>query len=310
MDETNEAGVTGESGDNSAELDMAALLGEGGQLDGEQGEQGLDEQAKGESGEDGDAENQEEKADPETATHKLDNGREVTLRELKQSFQDFNQKSARIDQERRATLEQARNAVAEISEKNARQVEILSQQVMQFVAPGIDENTLARLAIEDPAQYHAARVRLDAAQRLQQNMNAYASQLAQQAQQQRTQAQQEAAQAHQQLLDSESSRLRAHKWWNAEFASRATNYAAKHGIPKEVTERVAHAGFVEITRKAMMYDDAMAKTKSGKQLPSQPMIKPGTTGKVNDVKQLRGLMDRAHKTNDVTDIGHALMKIL
>ena len=301
MDETIEQ--TAEQVEQQAEPSLSELLdAQGSEPSDEAGEQAQE------------AEEVEQKpepeSDPDLAVHKLDNGREVSLGELKKSFADFTQKNARLDNERRQTVEQARNAVANVAEQYANQAHLLARQVLQLVAPGIDEQQLARLASEDPASYHAARARLDMAQRLQQDISAHASRLAQQAQQQRETAKTEAAQARQQLLDSEAQRLAGHKWWNADFAAKATSYATRHGIPREVAESVAHAGFVEITRKAMLYDEAMAKTKQGKQPPSQPQIKPGTTGKVNGVKEIRGLMDRARKTHDTTDIGRVLSKLI
>ncbi len=243
----------------------------------------------------------------------LSDGRKVSLKDLKGSFETFTRKTQELAHERRAAVSSARDAVAKVAENYARQYDAIAQNVMQLVVPGVDESTLARLSIEDPAQYHAVRARMDMAQRLQHNLAQHAAQLGQQAQQQRDSAAKEAAEARQQLLSAEDAKLRHHKWYTPENVREMVGYAVKQGIPRDVAESVPFAGFVEITRKAMLYDAAMTRTKSGKQLPAQPKLHPSATaanGRAQDAKQMQGLLSRARSGQDPAAVGRLLNKII
>lgn len=243
----------------------------------------------------------------------LDDGREVSVRELKETFSTFTRKTQELAETQRTTLTQAREAVATYAERQAQELHLVSERIEQLVAGGMSEQQLMHLAYTDPDQYRQISARLDVARNVRAGIQQQVQQLMQQAQQQREQAQQEQQQAHQELLRTEGERLSAQKWWNDDFRNKAVAFARKHGIPEQIVRNVPYAGFVEITRKAMLYDEAMARTKAGKQPPKQPAMTPGASparGALTQTKQVSASYERARKTGDRADIGRFLDQVL
>jgi hypothetical protein len=232
----------------------------------------------------------------------LGNGRKITVKEAKDSFETFTQKTEELGRVKRDTLAQAREAVARVTEQRAQEMHLLSQQLERLVAPGIDDQTLMAMAHSDPQQFFAHKARLDAARQFQQQIGHQAQQLMQQAHEQRQLAATEANDAHQQLLARESQKLTGQKWWNEDFQRQAVAYAKKHGIPNEIASGVSYAGFVEITRKAMLYDEAMTRAKSGKVAQAQP--RPGVKQPARaPARELDALYQSAVKSKDGRGFG-------
>jgi hypothetical protein len=243
----------------------------------------------------------------------LEDGRKATLREVKETYATFTRKTQELAAVQRETIVKARTAVAEVTEQRAQEMHLLAQQIERLVAPGYDEAAMLQLSVTDPQQWHAVRARIQIARDAQQKVQQQVHSLMQQAQQQRELADQEQQQAHQALLQAEGERLSKQKWWNADFQKQAVAFAKKHGIPEQVAGGVAYAGFVEITRKAMLYDEAMARTKGGKVIPQPAQVRPGSTparGAMQKVKQVAGDYERARKSGDRTDIGRFLESVL
>lgn len=314
----------GESGNESTDInELDGLLGdiEGGEEDllaADDEEQQPDDGAQPDGDQaddapDGEGDTPDVKAVTDEAEVPLDDGRKVTVRELKETFSTFQRKTSEMAETQRNTLAQAREAVANYAQTQAQELHLISQRIEQLVVPGIDEAALQRLAYENPEQFYQVKARLDMAREMRTNIQQQVSQLVQQAQTQREQAAQEQQQAHQQLLQAEGAKLQAQKWFNADFQAKAVAFAKKHGLPEQVAKSVAYAGFVEITRKAMLYDEAMARTKGGKQLPKQSTTTPGASparGAMHKAKQISGSFERAKQTGDRTDIGRFLDQVL
>lgn len=243
----------------------------------------------------------------------LDDGRKVSVREMKETFATFTRKTQELAEAQRTTVAQAREAVASYAERQAQELHLMAQHVEQLVAPGIDQAALMRLAYEDPNQYQQVKARLDVAREMRANMQQQVQALMQQAQEQRERAEQEQVQAHQQLVQTEAQRLAGQKWFNDDFKAKAVAFARKHGIPEQIARGVAYAGFVEITRKAMLYEEAMARTKGGKQPPTQSVMTPGASparGAMTKAKQVSESYAKAKQTGNRADIGRYLDQIL
>lgn len=283
--------------------------------DGNQAEDDAQQQARAQpDGEQQQADEAESQAAAITDDSEIELGdRKVSVRELKQTFETFGQKTQELARARRDAVAEAREAVARVSEQRAHEMHLLSQQVERLVAPGYDEQGLMALAHSDPQQFFAIKARVDAARQFQDQIRQQAAQLWHQAQHQRDQAAAESEQSHQQLLSTEAQKLQAQKWWNADFQRQALAFARKHGIPDAVAGGVAYAGFVEITRKAMLYDQALSRAKTGKQPPAQAAVKPGATparGQMAKVKAVQDTYDRARKSGDYADAGRWLDNVL
>lgn len=280
------------------------------ELDGLLGEP--EEQAE-EQGEQPEQPEAEDKEQPPAFTDEtevaLDDGRKVSVREMKETFATFTRKTQELAEAQRTTVAQAREAVASYAERQAQELHLMAQHVEQLVAPGMDQAALMRLAYEDPNQYQQVKARLDVAREMRANMQQQVQSLMQQAQEQRERAEQEQVHAHQQLVQAESQRLAGQKWFNDDFKAKALAFARKHGIPEQIARGVAYAGFVEITRKAMLYEEAMARTKGGKQPPTQSVMTPGASparGAMTKAKQVADYYARAQKTGNRADIGRYL----
>lgn len=309
LDEATIAALMGDDGAGGEAEQPGGLLadgpaeGEGG--DGNPGEGADDETAAaaaaGEAG----------KAPADDATVDID-GRKVTVREMRATFSTFTRKTQELAEAQRQNMSQAREAVAQFAQQQAQQFFLMSQQLDQLVAPGFDQATLTRLAFEDPAQYQQVRARLDVAASIRQEILRKGQEAAAEANRQRQMQQQEAQQSFHSLVQSEGEKLKAQKWWNDDFRKQALAFAAKHGIPEEAAGNVAYAGFVEITRKAMLYDEAVARAKNGRQPPKASSMTPGATPQRGNFIKQKALdaSYAAAKTGDKAAMGRYLNQVL
>jgi len=278
-----------------------------------EGAQPQEDETPDDAPEDGEGDTPDVKAITDEAEVPLEDGRKVSVRELKETFSTFTRKTQELAETQRNTLTQAREAVASYAQTQAQELHLVSQRIEQLVAPGVDEAALQRLAYENPEQFFQVKARLDMAREMRAGIQQQVQQLLQQAQQQREQALQEQQHHHHQLLQAEGQKLQGQKWYTPDFQNKAVAFARKHGIPEQVAKSVAYAGFVEITRKAMAYDEAMARTKGGKQPPKQPAMQPGASparGGLTKVKQVTESFKRARQTTDRADIGRFLDQVL
>lgn len=297
--------------------ELVALLNaeDAGTDEGEQpsGEQPDDDEADDEAPADEGKAKADAKALADEAEVPLDDGRKVSVRELKETFSTFTRKTQELAESQRNTLAQAREAVAGYAERQAHELHLIAQSMDQLVAPGFDDQALQRLAFEDPQQFYQVKARLDYAAQQRTKIQAQVQEHLSQAQQQRALAQQEQQQAHAELLQTEGAKLTGQKWYTADFQGKAVAFARKHGIPEQIARGVAYAGFVDITRKAMLYDDAMQRAKAGKQPPKAQGMAPGSTparGALGRAKETKGLYERAAKSGDKRDFGAFLDRVL
>jgi hypothetical protein len=242
-----------------------------------------------------------------------DGGRKVSVRELKESFSTFTRKTQELAESQRTIEAQAADVVARHSDHLAQRFRALHAELEGIIAPGADPQTLNALAQTDPQQYFAVKARLDMARELQRKVAAQVNELEGHAQRTRQQQEAQADAAKQELLQTEGAKLTGKKWFNADFQTKAVAYARKAGIPEQVARGVVYAGFIEITRKAMLYDEALAKTKNGKQPPKPAPTRPASTpgkGKVMQARQSKGLYEKARLTGDRTDIGKYVLENL
>lgn len=294
------------------ELDeLAGLLGEA-----EQPDESESDEPDEEPQEQGDKEDEPEPEPPKGVTDEAEvdlDGRKVSVRELKETFATFTRKTQELAEDKRNTLAQARQAVAEHAEQQAQTLHLMAQRMDQLAAPGFDDQALQQLAFSNPEQYYQVKARLDVAAQMRAGIQQEIQQQLRTAQQQRDFAQQEQQQAHAELLQNEGAKLASEKWFNDDFRNKAVAFARKHGIPEQAARSVAYAGFVQITRKAMLYDEAVARGKAGKQPPKVAATVPGSTpgkGALNRVKDVKGSYERARQSGDRHDIGAYLSKVL
>jgi hypothetical protein len=265
---------------------------------------------------DPEADKTDAKALADDAEYTLPDGRKVTVGEMAKSFADFTRNSQELAAERQQTRQEALQAISQTREAQAHQLNLVAQNIMQLVAPGINEQTLYQLAQQDPESYFQHKAKLDAAQ----NFVAQISQAAQQAQQQAQQAQQLASQEAQSLqaqrMQQASEALSKESWFNNDFGAKSLAYLKTSGIPPDVIDAInkgmGGAAAIQLVRKAMLFDDAQKQRKTNKQPPPQtkatPNAKPAQ-GLLGKSKQMNALYDSASK-GDRRAAGRWLSQVL
>lgn len=207
---------------------------------------------------------QDDKSLSDEATVKLD-GRDVSVRELKETFTTFQRKAqeyAQADTEREV---QARTAIANVQEEAANRIATLAQGINDLVLPGVDMQMIARLRLEDPARAGELLTNLQIVERWKTDMMSKAQELMGQSQRQREEAQRKEQTAQAELIQAEAAKLSDKKWFNEDFKNRARSFLKSHGIPEQLIAQISYAGAMEIINKAMAYDKAKATMKQGKQ---------------------------------------------
>jgi hypothetical protein len=307
------------------DTDGAGLGDEPGSGDGDTGDEGDNPEGDNDEGQQADDDTPEGEQEPaaqftdDTEVELEDGGRKVSVRELKESFSTFTRKTQELAETERTIERQAADAVSQHSEHLAQRFRLVHKIVADLVQPGMTPEAMRALAYSDPERYQAERAKADVVQQAQREIAEHVRALEQHAKQTREAQQQQAAETRQQLLADEATRLRERKWWNADFQAKAVVYAKKHGIPAHVAQLAlvegteGSAGLVDITRKAMLYDEALAKTKNGKQPPKPAPTRPASTpgkGKVMQARQSKGLYEKARASGDRTDIGKYVLENL
>lgn len=98
-----------------------------------------------------------------------------------------------------------------------------------------------------------------------------------------------------QSMHLELRKLAGEKWLTG-FAAKAQAYYEKNGIPVSEANSLKYAGQLKILRQSMLYEEAMARQKSGKQAPNVVQMRPGSNpgnGRVNQIKQANSLYESA-----------------
>ena len=228
---------------------------------------------------------------------KLQDGREVSVRELKASFETFTQKTQTYADNDRAREQAARSVIADVQENASQQIVSILQSVNDLVLPGVTPEYLNRLSIEDPARANELYARYRAVEMWRENMFRTAQDLQNSALQQRTTAQQAAQQETGQRMQSEAEKLKSETWYTQDFQRKARAYAVKHGIPERVAGAIEYAGMVQIVKKAMAYDAAKAQIKDGKAPPATKNVTPSRPAREStSVQQAQKLYEIAKKT--------------
>lgn len=308
------------TGDNSQadQADYASLLGESDGLDIEDpneipeqdaadAEDEHDEESEGEDKADG----QDAKSITDEATVKLD-GRDVSVRELKETFTTFQRKAQELAQVDSQREYQARTAIASVQEEAAHRVAAMAQGINDLVLPGIDMQAIARMRLEDPARAGELLTNLQIVERWKNDMMAKAKELWDQGQAQRSEADQKQKTAQTELLQAEAQKLSQAKWFNDDFKGRARSYLKSHGIPEQFVGQLNYAGAMEILHKAMSYDKAQASIKAGKQ-PSQSAQQPSASGKAKEAtnrQRADAAFQTARKTGSRKDAARAYSSLL
>jgi hypothetical protein len=222
-------------------------------------------------GDDGKTDGRDAISVTDDATLKLD-GKDVTVRELKETFTTFQRKTqeyAEADVQREV---QARSAIAAVQEEAAQRVATIANSINDLVLPGVDMSVISRLRLEDPAKAGELLTNLQIVERWKNDMMAKANELWNQSQNQRTAADQKRMQAQNELLQSEGAKLADAKWFNDDFKIKAKSFLKSHGVPEAFASQIPYAGGMEIIRKAMAYDKAHADLKAGKQPSQSPQV--------------------------------------
>lgn len=289
-------------GDNQEQAGYDSLLDEAGELDIPDPD-ALDEGADDEPDEEADeadapeSDEQDAKAVSDEAKVELD-GREVTVRELKETFSTFRRKTqeyAEVDQQRE---HQARTAIATVQERAANQIAAIAQNINDLVLPGIDLNAINRLRLEDPARAGELLTQLQIVEQWKQQMFGKAGQLMEQAQRQKQEAEERNTSARMQLLQAEADKLNGAKWFNDDFRIKAKSFLKSHGIPEQFAGQIPYAGAMEIINKAMRFDAAQKTIAKGKQPNQQAQVPTSAKAREGSLKQKAdALFAAARKTN-------------
>jgi hypothetical protein len=310
----NDPGIA--QGDNSTddEPNYASLLDESEGLDDPTEESQVAADADPDAPDEGDEKEETDGRDAisvtDDATLKLD-GKDVTVRELKETFTTFQRKAqeyAEADQQREV---QARGAIAAVQEEAAQRVAVIAQSINDLVLPGVDMSVISRLRLEDPVKAGELLTNLQIVERWKNDLMAKANELWGQAQNQRQTAEQKRQQAQVELVAKEGEKLSATKWFNDDFKIKAKSYLKSHGVPESFAGQIPYAGGMEIIHKAMLYDKAKADLKAGKQ-PSQAQPIP-VSGKTRDAtaRQRAGqAFEVAQKTGTKRDKARAYASLL
>ncbi|MGL4231551.1 MAG: hypothetical protein ACRCWJ_09305, partial [Casimicrobium sp.] len=168
----------------------------------------------------------------------------------------------------------------------------------QLVTPGVTNEYMAQLAYSNPEEFRALQARVDLVRQFKGQVQQMVQGLIGSADQQKQQAQQVQQQAAYEVLSAELNKMQGYKWFNKDFEQKTLAYARKHGIPQEAVSGIQYAGAFEVFRKAMLYDEAVARGKAGKQPKNSPMVtsnaRPGQ-GQMSKQKRSAELLSRAHK---------------
>jgi hypothetical protein len=309
----NQPGAASSDNTTGDETDYASLLGESESLniaDPDELQEGAADADESDEPQEGKADGRDAISVTDDATLKL-NGKDVTVRELKETFTTFQRKAQEYAEADNHREVQARSAIAAVQEEAAQRVATIANSINELVLPGIDMNVIARMRMEDPAKAGELLTSLQIVERWKTDMMAKANQLWQSAQNQKAQAGQKQQQAQSNLVQSEAAKLSDAKWFNDDFKVKAKSYLKSNGIPEQFASQIPYAGGMEIIRKAMLYDKAQANLKAGKQ-PTQSTQVP-TSGKAREVsnrQQAVKAFDNARKTGTKRDAARAYTSLL
>lgn len=259
----------------------------------------------------GESDGQDAESISDEAKVKLD-GRDVSVRELKETFSTFQRKAQEYAETDKVREVQAREAIATIQERAAEQIATLAQGINDLVLPGVDMNMLSRLRLEDPAKAGELLTNLQIVERWKTDMMGKAGEIWKQAQAQREEAGRKQQQATMELLQTESAKLADKKWFNDDFKNRARTFLKSHGIPEQVIGQLSYAGAMEIINKAMAYDKAKATMKQGKQ-PNQALKQVPASGKQREAtgkQRAEAAFSQAKKSGSRKDTARAYSSLL
>lgn len=259
----------------------------------EDGEEVVQQTADDEAGEDADEPTAQTGEEIEIDGEKITKDEIKELVQLKQAYTQQRQ----ADSEKVRTIEaKAYEVVSEVQEVTAHQIQMIKQSVRQLIAPGITPEYLMQLSAVDPAAAQQMQARLSALDMWERQVDQVSGSLYQQAMQAKQTGSQTMTQQRADLLKSEAQKLSAKTWYTPEFQSQAVSYLVKNGIPESAARSLEYSGAVEVVRKAMLYDKAVAGQKN-KQTQSSSVI-PGSraaNGKVADKQSFQKLEQRALK---------------
>jgi hypothetical protein len=304
-------------GDNQEQAGYNSLLEEAGELDipdPDTLEEGADDEPADdaeEADEKPESDEQDVKAAVSDEAKVTLDGREVTVRELKETFSTFRRKTqeyAEVDQQRE---HQARTAIATVQERAANQIAAIAQNINDLVLPGVDLQAINRLRLEDPARAGELLTQLQIVEQWKQQMFGKASELMTQAERQKQEAEQRNSSARSQLLQAEAEKLNGAKWFNDDFRIKAKSFLKSHGIPEQFAGQIPYAGAMEIINKAMRFDAAQKKIAQGKQPSQQSQVPTSAKTREGSSKQKAdALFSAARKTNSRQDKAKAYTSLL
>lgn len=253
---------------------------------------------------------QDAKGIQDEVTIKLD-GRDVSVRELKETFTTFKRKTQEYAEAETTREVQARTAIANVQEEATQRIVALAQGINDLVLPGIDMQAIARLRLEDPDQAGRLLANLQIVERWKTDMMTKANELWQSSQAQRKQAADKQNQAQLTLVQAEAEKLSGAKWFNDDFKIKAKSFLKSHGIPESFAGQIPYAGGMEVIRKAMLYDKAQAELKRGKQPSQQAQVSASAKPRdANTRQRADAAFAQARKTGSRRDTARAYTSLL
>lgn len=233
---------------------------------------------------------------------------EVTLDELTKGYQrqaDYTRKTQEVANQRK-TLEQH---FAAIQEARAQEIQVV-QLAQQMLSAGLSqEPDWTRLASEDPLEYVQQRAAWDQRQQQLQSLITYQHQVSAQ-----TQAAQAAEHGQRLAREQDSLVTQLPEWKNPDTAkaekAKLREYGQKAGFTQPELMGLADHRQVVILRKAMLYDELMAKRPGieAKGPPAPRTMQPGAGqgGGAKGTERARAHAQLA-KTGSISDAAKALL---
>lgn len=271
------------SAEPSTDLDYLDLLeGEEPEKDQDAADTAPEEETDEESDGTGDGEEGEEGAETQQALGaqiEID-GVKYTADEIKESMMlraDYTQKTQEIAHQVRAYEAEVRQATAVANEQAISYAAAVFGQLDSLLGLNYSPQDLMNLAQHDPHQAMQIQTKQEALKAIKQNLQREAQSMFARVQQERDVIAGQQDQMAQQSIQKAAQELRQEKWFTAEWVRQAQSFGGKHGFSAEEINNLGHSGALKIIRKAMLWDDAQNRIKSGKTAPIPKPTIPGAT---------------------------------
>jgi hypothetical protein len=284
-------------GDNQEQAGYESLLDDSGELEIPDPD-ALDESADDapdEEAEEADASESDEQSAKAIADDAkvLINGREVTGRELIDSFSNYTrqrQADVEVAKEHIAKSEVAhRTYAADVEERAAAQIAFMAQRINDVALPGVDLNYITRLQESDPDTAGRLFLKLQLIDRVKQELLQEADTHWQKSVAERKQA------AGKQAADLDAMRreaaqaLASEKWWNADTRNKIASELTRNGLRADIAEQfdmlAPYPAAIALLKDGVRFREAQKQIKAAKQPSQQAQVPTSAKTREGSSKQ-------------------------